>query len=433
MHRSVQLYRHGDRSPLSTFPKNTIKDDAWPQGYGQLTKIGIQQAYNLGKWLKDRYKNFLISGYKPKEIYVRSTDYDRTLMSAEGVLAGLFPPLKEEEWNPDIHWQPIPVHTVPLSEEKLLIYPIYKCPEFKRLLQQFKQQIKSKDLLKNYMAIPLTSQTNATLWNKIYLSVQLEGKPCRMEGNLPSLLGLDWFDALGLSVAGVHATAGLDQFEGLIKEFAAVFDGSLVQELFHMLEQGSIFAKQDLTQAYQQLPVDAAVAEAQTIVTHEGAFKCWQLQFREIYKYPLPNWADKKTMQRVKSLLEYVVNGALGGPLKNKKSKLQGGILVKHILEKMTSAINNNGLKMIMYSAHDMTIIALQIALGVYNKLLPPYAATHIFELYEEDNGSHTIEMYYRNNTAVEPHMLTLPGCSKACPLEKFQNLVTPILPTKEC
>ncbi|ETE57549.1 hypothetical protein L345_16733 [Ophiophagus hannah] len=36
---------------------------------------------------------------------------------------------------------------------------------------------------------------------------------------------------------------------------------------------------------------------------------------------------------------------------------------------------------------HDMTIIALQIALGVFNQLLPPYAATHIFELYEEDNG----------------------------------------------
>ncbi|XP_032091751.1 prostatic acid phosphatase-like [Thamnophis elegans] len=340
MHRSVQLYRHGDRSPLSTFPKNTIKDDAWPKGYGQLTKIGIQQAYNLGKWLKDRYKNFLISEYKPKEIYVRSTDYDRTLMSAEAVLAGLFPPLREEEWNPDIHWQPIPVHTVPLSEEKLLIYPIYKCPEFNRLLQQFKQQIKSKDLLKNYMAL-------------------IRGFAIHLGYDMQKLLN----------------------FENLL-----------------------------LWKAYDTLKI------------------------QEIYKYPLPNWADKKTMQRVKSLLEYVVNGAFGGPLKNKKSKLQGGILVKHILEKMTSVINNNkGLKMIMYSAHDMTIIALQIALGVYNKLLPPYAATHIFELYEEDNGSHTIEMYYRNNTAVEPHMLTLPGCSKACPLEKFQNLVTPILPTKEC
>uniref|UniRef100_A0A670YVA4 acid phosphatase n=1 Tax=Pseudonaja textilis TaxID=8673 RepID=A0A670YVA4_PSETE len=114
------LYRHGDRSPLSSFPQNSVKEDAWPWGYGQLTKTGIQQAYNLGQWLKDRYKNFLSPSYKPKEIYVQSTDYDRTIMSAEVVLAGLFPPSAEEEWNPDIHWQPIPVHTMPLSEEKSL-------------------------------------------------------------------------------------------------------------------------------------------------------------------------------------------------------------------------------------------------------------------------------------------------------------------------
>ncbi|XP_058023851.1 LOW QUALITY PROTEIN: uncharacterized protein LOC131190532 [Ahaetulla prasina] len=40
-----------------------------------------------------------------------------------------------------------------------------------------------------------------------------------------------------------------------------------------------VFAKLDLAQAYQQLPVDARTAEAQTIVTHRGAFKCTRLQF----------------------------------------------------------------------------------------------------------------------------------------------------------
>lgn len=43
--------------------------------------------------------------------------------------------------------------------------------------------------------------------------------------------------------------------------------------------QGNIFAKLDLTQAYQQIPVDKATAEAQTIVTHRDAFKCNRLQF----------------------------------------------------------------------------------------------------------------------------------------------------------
>ncbi|KAG8139307.1 hypothetical protein E2320_002066 [Naja naja] len=328
-----QLYRHGDRSPLSSFPKNSVKEDAWPRGYGQLTKTGIQQAYNLGQWLKDRYKNFLSPSYKPKEIYVQSTDYDRTIMSAEVVLAGLFPPSAEEEWNPDIHWQPIPVHTVPLSEEKarkhLLIYPNFKCSGFNGLLQQFKQEIKSKNILKKYMA--------------------------------------------------------------LLRRFA--------YHLGYDMQKLLDFQNMLLWKAYDTLKV------------------------QEIHKHSLPRWADKRTMQQIKSLLEYLINAALGGPLKNEKSKLQGG---KYSFNCILGLFNH---LCVSHLKHDMTIIALQIALGVFNQLLPPYAATHIFELYEEDNG----QMYYRNNTAVEPHMLTLPGCSKACPLEKFQNLITPILPTKEC
>ncbi|XP_060547811.1 uncharacterized protein K02A2.6-like [Pantherophis guttatus] len=53
----------------------------------------------------------------------------------------------------------------------------------------------------------------------------------------------------------------------------------IVHHLLHSLGPGKIFAKLDLAQAYQQLPVDGATAEAQTIVTHRGAFKCNRLQF----------------------------------------------------------------------------------------------------------------------------------------------------------
>lgn len=53
----------------------------------------------------------------------------------------------------------------------------------------------------------------------------------------------------------------------------------IVQQLLHSLGRGSVFAKLDMAQAYQQLPVDNATVEAQTIVTHSGAFKCNWLQF----------------------------------------------------------------------------------------------------------------------------------------------------------
>ncbi|XP_032074484.1 uncharacterized protein LOC116509435 [Thamnophis elegans] len=53
----------------------------------------------------------------------------------------------------------------------------------------------------------------------------------------------------------------------------------VVQHLMHLLGSGKIFAKLDMVQAYQQLPVDGSTVEAQTIVMHRGAFKCNRLQF----------------------------------------------------------------------------------------------------------------------------------------------------------
>jgi lysosomal acid phosphatase len=58
-------------------------------------------------------------------VTIRSSDYERTLMSAYSNLLGLYPTSKEkldeimsevekeEKWPEVVPWQPIPVHTVP--------------------------------------------------------------------------------------------------------------------------------------------------------------------------------------------------------------------------------------------------------------------------------------------------------------------------------
>ena len=51
------------------------------------------------------------------QIYVRSTDKDRTLMTAQAVLNGLYPPAGSQVWKEGLHWQPIPVHTVELNND----------------------------------------------------------------------------------------------------------------------------------------------------------------------------------------------------------------------------------------------------------------------------------------------------------------------------
>lgn len=50
-------------------------------------------------------------------MYVRSTDFDRTLESAQANLAGLFP--EAGPGRPEAAWRPIPVHTVPVTEDKV--------------------------------------------------------------------------------------------------------------------------------------------------------------------------------------------------------------------------------------------------------------------------------------------------------------------------
>lgn len=91
--------------------------------------------YELGKWFRKRYDYFLPSEYSPKDIYVRSTDPDRCLMSAYAVLAGLFPPGGPKLWNKNLLWQPIPVHTLPIDEDEVLSMR-KKCPKYINLLGQ---------------------------------------------------------------------------------------------------------------------------------------------------------------------------------------------------------------------------------------------------------------------------------------------------------
>lgn len=69
------------------------------------------QLYNLGKWVREKYGNFIPKHYSEADVKISSTDTHRCLTSAAAFAAGLFPPKDFEIWNEDIHWQPIPIFT----------------------------------------------------------------------------------------------------------------------------------------------------------------------------------------------------------------------------------------------------------------------------------------------------------------------------------
>ncbi len=140
---AVDVIRHGDRTPIHDLPGTPYN---WPQGLGQLTPTGMQQEFKLGMAMRKRYiedTQLLPSQYSAKTLYVRSSDYDRTLMSAESLLFGLYPlgtgPLLPETDTAALPsaYQPIPIHTVPQKDDTLLVIDSQNHQHYEALLQQY--------------------------------------------------------------------------------------------------------------------------------------------------------------------------------------------------------------------------------------------------------------------------------------------------------
>jgi len=89
------LHRHGDRAPIGQGPPKYPID--WVTAIGvqpsQLTGTGTTQATQLGQWLRSRYidETPLVSpNFVPTEVLVRSTQFDRTIATANAVLRSMF-------------------------------------------------------------------------------------------------------------------------------------------------------------------------------------------------------------------------------------------------------------------------------------------------------------------------------------------------------
>ncbi|XP_010220600.1 PREDICTED: lysosomal acid phosphatase, partial [Tinamus guttatus] len=281
----------------------------------------------LAQALRRPYRGFLNATYRRQEIFIRSTDFDRTLMSAEANLAGLYPPDAQEQFNPNISWQPIPVHTVPEAGERLLKFPLTPCPRYEQL------QNETRD------SAEYTNKTRDNL-----------------------------------------------QFLQMVANETGIRDVSL-----------------------------------------ESVWSVYDTLFCEqAHKMKLPLWVTEDVMARLKQLKDFSFEFLFGIHHRIEKARLQGGVLVGHIRKNLTKAANNSAhqhLKLLAYSAHDTTLVALQMALDVYNGFQAPYASCHIFELYQEDDGNFSVEMFFRNESGKEPFPLTLPGCQQTCPLHHDTEL----------
>lgn len=77
--------------------------------------------------MRSRYNDFLGSLYTPKLVEARSSDFERTKMSLQLVLASLFPPKSVQRWNPTVNWQPIPASYTPRIDDNIILAD--ECPQ----------------------------------------------------------------------------------------------------------------------------------------------------------------------------------------------------------------------------------------------------------------------------------------------------------------
>ncbi|XP_070165902.1 lysosomal acid phosphatase-like [Polyergus mexicanus] len=131
----VFLFRHGDRTPTETYPKDPYINYSWPNGWGALTKRGMLQLYDVGQWIRQEYGTIIGNKFKSATTLVRSSYADRCVMSAQALLASLFAPSPEDMFLPGLTWTPVPVHSIPRNLDKLIVVKA-SCPRLERALRQ---------------------------------------------------------------------------------------------------------------------------------------------------------------------------------------------------------------------------------------------------------------------------------------------------------
>ena len=85
-----------------------------------LTNDGKQRMHNVGKWLREEYKEFL-ANTSIRDVYVRSSGKLRCLESAELLVNGAFKPNVNSiwAWNTSELWLPVPILTVEYNRDSV--------------------------------------------------------------------------------------------------------------------------------------------------------------------------------------------------------------------------------------------------------------------------------------------------------------------------
>ncbi|KAG9470727.1 lysophosphatidic acid phosphatase type 6 [Eleutherodactylus coqui] len=309
----------GGPKPPSPFEEryrsNKLKGGAFP---GQLTTIGMQQAFSLGARLRKDYveeRSFLSPTFKPSEIYARSTNIVRNVESMRCLLAGLFQQQQEG-----------PITIVTSDAESEILYPNYQgCKKLKYLTSR-----------------------------RMPLAFSQPG----MKDELTKL----------------HQDLHIDSSNEV--DFFVLIDNLLAEQA-----HGFPFS-----------------------VQYEGYLQRTERKVIDIVSYMVrPN--DREVMKLMVGPFLYA--------------------LQSNILEATRrSSDDTQSRKLFLYASHDVTLVPLLVAFGIFDQKWPPYAADITLELYQHQPSREWFtRLSYNGKEQV------VKGCSSSlCPLDQFLNALSEVV-----
>lgn len=95
---------------MSIYPNDPYKENFWPEGLSQLTEVGKDRMFRLGRYLRSRYSHFLSDDIK--EVKVLSSDKDRCIESVLMSVSGAYQSTRSDRCGENV-LRLFPVHTTP--------------------------------------------------------------------------------------------------------------------------------------------------------------------------------------------------------------------------------------------------------------------------------------------------------------------------------
>lgn len=143
------------------------------------------------------------------------------------------------------------------------------------------------------------------------------------------------------------------------------------------------------------------------------------------YGLELPDWTRDYYPDKLLNLTRLSV---IYNVYTDEMKKLKAGPFLQKMIkewnQKRDGVIEPKDRKIYLYTGHDSTVVNILHALGVWKLQLPLYGIMTIFELLEDTTtGEYGISVYLRNTSKSGAIRLTIPGCSRFCPLDRFIEL----------